>query len=380
MIDRLFARKEVDRDALKKFEITVGLRYGFVFGLILVLVGWGVDAWESANTSLELSWAKLPLATITIVSLCALAGTLAARLKRSLVKMVVWGAFGAITGLVAIHLPFEGASAIATLSDPALGNTPIFPFGPAARERVVGMMAFGAAAGIVAAWAQRIANIWAWDQSSADNRMTLGAWATLLVCAPIAIGLGAVYDGGANASIRGPARLTQRLIEVGLATPPNLDLNRVGARQALDYGLTARWRDNFSTRYVQRIAGFNTRTLTEEYIDTEFDTGFIWRCQITQDGSNIRRCIDLRETYRDWITQFLRTGQIRCDECVLRIEPEAIAWQMQNALGLESPKQIDIFHHSGGVVIVRAVLENRVVECRIVGAEPVNLQGCNYMK
>lgn len=380
MIDRLFTRKEVDRDALNKFEIAVGLRYGIVFGLILVLIGWGVDAWESSNTSLELFWAKLPLATITIIPLYAFAGLLAARFKRSLVKMVVWGIFSAITGLLAIHLSFEGASAIAALSDPALGNEAIFPFGPAAQERIVGMMSFGMVAGILAAWGQRIANVWAWDQSSSDNRMTISAWATLFVCAPIAFGLGAVYDGGANASIRGPARLTQRLIEVGLTTPPNLDLNRVSARQALDYGLTAPWRDKFSAHYTQRIAGFDTSTLTEAYIDTEFDTGLIWRCNITQDGSNVRGCVDLRETYRVWVTQFLQTSQIRCNECLIRIEPEAIAWQTQNAPALKNAKQVTVIHHPGGVVTVRAVSENLIVECRFVGAMTVNLRGCSYAK
>lgn len=380
MIDRLFTRNEVDHAALHKFEIAVGMRYGIVFGLILVAVGWGVDAWESANTSLELFWAKLPLATITIIPLCAIAGSLAARFNRSIAKMLVWGFFGAITGWIAIHLPFEGASTIATLIDPALGNTPIFPFGPAAQERVVGMITFGAVAGIVAAWGQRIANVWAWDQSSTDNRMTRGAWATLLLCAPIAIGLGAVYDGAANASIRGPARLPQRLIEIALTTPPNLDLNRMSARQALDYGLTARWRDRFSARYTQRIAGFDMRTLTEEYIDTEFDTGLIWRCDITQDGSNIRGCVDLTETYGDWVKQFLQTSQIRCGECLIRIEPEALAWQTHNASALKNAVQVTVIHHSGGVVTARSVLENLIVECRIVGAEPVNLQGCSLVK
>ncbi len=377
MIEKLFTRKEADYAARQGFEIHAGWRYGVVFGAVLVLVGWGIDAWESANASLELSWVKLPLAAITLLPLCAMAGGLAARFNRSLVKMAIWGIAGAITGWIAIHLPFEGVSMIASLSDPALGGTVIFSFAPAAQERVVGMMAFGAMSGLIAPWAQKLATLWAWDRSSLDNRMTLGGWVTLLACAPIAMTLGALYDGGANASLRGPSRLTQRLIQVALNAA---DLNRAGIQQALDLGMTARWRDKFSAHYTQRIADFDRRTLEDVYMDTEFDNGFLWRCQITRDGSNMRHCSDLGETYRDWITQFLQTSRIRCDECVFRVEPEVIAWQTKNAGALVNPRQIDVIHDSGGVVTVRAAFENQVVECRIVGAEPMNIQECSYVK
>src|SRR5574341_519375 len=100
MIDKLFTRKEVDPEKLHRFEIGTGLRYGIVFGLILVFVGWGVDAWESADRSLELYWAKLSLAVITLVPICALAGWLSARFKRSLAKMLIWGIASAFTGLI----------------------------------------------------------------------------------------------------------------------------------------------------------------------------------------------------------------------------------------------------------------------------------------
>jgi hypothetical protein len=380
MIEKLFTRKEVDRAELDRFEIRVGLSYGIVFGSALVLVGWGVDAWESWNIGLELYWAKLPFATITLVPICAVAGWLSGRFKRSSAKTLIWGLAGALTGLIAIHLPFDGTSAIASLIDPAIGNTAIFPFVQAAQDRTIGMTAFGATAGVLAGLVQRIAGGLAWEHSSADDRMTLGAWAALLVCAPVAIGLGSVYDGGANAPLRGPGRLTQRLIQLALDSPTNPDTSRMSTRQVLDHGLIARWRDRFSSRYTQRIAGFDAQSLEEVDIDTEFDTGFIWRCEITQSGSYVRRCFDLVETYRDWVTQFLRTSQIHCESCTLRVEPEAVAWQTRNARALANPTQLDVIHQSGGVVTVRAMTENRIVECQIVGAVPVNLRTCDFVK
>jgi hypothetical protein len=380
MIDKLFTRKEVDLAELQKFRSHVGFRYGLVFGVILVAISWGIDAWESANFSLELYWAKLAFAALTLLPLCAVVGWLSARFKRASIQILIWSIGGALTGLIAIHLPFEGSSAVAALVDPAVGRTTIFPFVQAAQERTNVMMGFGAAGGLFAALVQKFAGGVAWEHSSSENRMTLGAWAALLLCAPVAIALGSLYDGGANASLRGPARLTQGLILFALDMPPNLDSSQLSSFQALDYGLTVQWRDKFTSHYVQRIAGYDSKSLDDVYVDAAFDSGFIWRCEITRDGSNVRRCMDLAETYRDWITQFLRTSQIRCEDCSLRIEPEAIAWQIQNAQALANPKQISVSHQSGGIATLRATVDNGIVECRIFGAVPVNLQECKFAK
>jgi len=204
--------------------------------------------------------------------------------------------------------------------------------------------------------------------------MTLGAWAILWIAAPIAFSLGVLYDGGANVPLRDPARMTNRVIQLALNTPPDLDLSKLAIFETLDYAATINVRDKFSPRYLQRIADFDRRALASAWVDVEFDNGFLWRCQVTQNGTNLRRCFDLGSAYRDWVTQFLQTSRIRCDDCNLRIEPDALAWQQKNALG--APQRVEFDHRSGGIVLVRAIYAARVVECRLVGADPVNLQEC----
>jgi hypothetical protein len=204
--------------------------------------------------------------------------------------------------------------------------------------------------------------------------MTLSAWTVLWIAAPIAFNLGVLYDGAANVPLRDPARVTHRVIQVALNTPPDLDLSTLGIFQTLDYAATLTVRNQFSARYIQRLADFDSCALASAWVDVEFDNGFLWRCQITQSGTNLRRCYDLGAAYRDWMTQFLQTSRIRCDDCNLRVEPDALAWQQKNALGV--PQRVDIEHHSGGIILVRAIYAARVVECRLVGADPVNLQEC----
>lgn len=374
VLERLFTRLDIDPAAKKNFEIGAGWHFGFIFGVVLVAIGWGWDARESANAALEFAGVKLVLAILTVIPLCAIAGMMTMRNPRMRTKMLIWAIFGAATGFIAIHLPFEGLSAIAIWRDPETRGTLIFPFVPGAQERVLGMMAFGTTAGIATAWIERLAMVWAWDRSSSQHRLTANAWAALWIAAPVAFSLGVLYDGAANDPLRGPVRVTNRVIQVALNTPPDLDLTNLGIIQTLDYAATSAVRDRFSAQYVQHLADFDHRTLASAWVDVEFDNGFWWRCNITRSGTNLRRCFDLGAAYRDWVTQFLQTSRIRCDDCSLRIEPDVLDWQQKNALG--APQRVELEHRSGGIVLARAIYAERTVECRLVGADPANLQEC----
>ncbi len=70
--------------AKDKFEVGAGWRYGLIFGLAAIIVGWGLDAWQLAASSAELFWAKVLLASLTILPLSVLAGYLASRFRNPL--------------------------------------------------------------------------------------------------------------------------------------------------------------------------------------------------------------------------------------------------------------------------------------------------------
>ena len=199
----------------------------------------------------------------------------------------------------------------------------------------------------------------------------------LFLCAPLALGLGALYDGSANAQLRGPFELTQRRIDIALTTPPNLDLQSMESARVVEYVSISKWRSDFSPRYVQYLASFEQSAMKDAYIDSVFDNGFVWRCQTLRNANDIFGCTDLGEDYRGFMRQFLRGATVECDDCSVHVGPDAAAWRAQMHGRLDDSQQISLTHHAGGVILVRAVLDTGAfVECRFFGADLVDLLGC----
>lgn len=366
----LFARQPPKPSARPRFEAGAGWRFGFVFGVVLIAIGWGLDAWLLATTSTAFFWGKLPLALITILPLAIAAGWLAARAS-ILLKFLVWMGWGVVVGWLTIHLPFEATSALAALADPTVRGLAVFPFTGAAQERIFGTMLFGVVLAIPLTVIEIAALGWAWDQSDTDDRMTRASWSRLVVGAPFALALAILYDSSANAPFRAPVQLTQRVIETGLRTPSGLKTDALETHKALEYIAAEQWRGQFAENYTQQLADFEPEKFKEVYVDVVFADGFIWRCPTLAYGEYLGNCQDLRALYRDWMQQFLSEGAVRCQECAVEIAPDAAVWQRQNRRAVEA-NRIAVEHHAGGVVVVRA----EEVECYFVGAQPVVIQRC----
>ncbi len=319
-LEKIFAREELHQAEREKFEASAGWRYGLWFGMVLVLVGWGIDAWEQATASTELWWLKLLLAVCVIVPITTLAGAIAGRAHGSAARrFVVWILLCGATGGVGLFLSFVGVSLVVQLFDPAVRGIIVFPFASTVQERVPLITLFGMVIGFFAAALQKFATTWAWEVSSSENRFTRQGWTALLVCVPLAIALGALFDGTANSQMRAPTTLSQRIIHLALTTPPDADIQEMDTLTMLDYVATQPWRARFTPRYVQHIADFDWRQLKTVYVDTEFENGFIWRCKSVRNGDDLTDCVDLREQYRDWMQQFIRTGILQCKDCLVSI-------------------------------------------------------------
>jgi hypothetical protein len=377
-LEKLFSREEIDREARERFELGAGWRFGLVFSIFLLLGGWGWDTFELLRASADLSWSKFLLAALTLIPLGTAVGWISGRPHESNIhKFILWGAGGALTGLIAMHLPFEGTSAVAALVDPAVRGVTIFPFPPAAAERLAGAAAFGAVAGLVVLPVQKLATAWAWDRSSTEDQITRDGWAMLLVCAPLALGLGALYDGTANADLRGPFELTQRRITLGFTTPPDLDLQTMDPGRVIEYVSISRWRNDFTPHYFQYLANFERSAMKDAFIDAAFDNGFVWRCQSLGFASDLFGCTDMAEEYRGIMRQFLQGGAVQCDNCSVHVEENAATWRAQMRGRLDDSKQISVTHHAGGIVLVRAILDTGApVQCRFLGADLVEILDC----
>ena len=375
--EKLFSKQEWHQAEREQFEQAVGWRFGLIFGLVVVLVGWGWDAYELQRAASELFGVKLLLVACVYIPMMMIAGVLSGGARRSWRrKLAPWIILSALAGIVSALLSFQGVSIVASLLDPAIGGIAIQPLVPAIQERLPLIALFGGIIGFAAAVAQAFATSWAWDSSSLDNRMTLASWSALLIGVPLALVLGALYDGSLNSQMRAPAQLSHRIIQLALTTPPDADFRKMDTLTMLDYVSTLSWRDRFSPRYVHHLADFDRATLKTAYIDAEFDNGFAWRCQSVRNGDGLIDCVDVRAQYVDWMRQFVRTGVIVCEKCVVSLAPAATIWQTQNANRLGEPQQITFTHHSGGVIVMRADVSGGTVECRFVGASPTIVHDC----
>jgi hypothetical protein len=373
----LFSRKEWHQAEREKFEELTGWRYGLVFGVTLILVGWGWDAYELWRASSDIFWYKLALVAITLVPLTLCAGSMAGRSHKSIFfKFVVWFLAGGALGVIGLAMSFEGVSALAAWLDSSIRGISIYQFSPALAERVPLIVLFGACVGVAVAALQILATSWAWDNSSADYRFTHANWRLLFLCAPAALLLGALYDGSINSQVRAPVQISHRIIQIALTLSPDLDIHTLDTATMLDYVSVAKWRGNFTPQYTQHIADLDPRKLTWAYVDAEFDNGFIWRCQSVRNGDGLVDCIDLQAQYWDWMQQFIRTGIVQCKDCLVTITPPVQIWHTQNAKNLGEPQQIVLTHHTGGVIVMTATLPGGQIDCRFVGANPVAIRDC----
>ena len=368
---------EILYDIKGKFARSAGSRYGLILGVSLVLAGWGWDAWELSNASVELPWVKLLAASITLIPLAVAAGWLAGRAYPSfLIGLLVWIGWGIVGGFIAGHLPFEVLSTFAGWLDPTVRGLNIFPFTSEAQFFTGATMFIGALAAFPIEFIQSLSTEWSWDRSTTDNRLTLGAWAMLFVALPLGVGLG-MLDNAATNSLSAPMLLTNQVVQVAQTTSPNIDTSKMPTDEMLVYMAGLRWRDKISGRFTEHLADYDPNTFQQSAVDLVFDNGTMLRCNVAQYSRYVTGCYDLAANYRAVLTDFVRSGTAQCSDCTVEIQPQPAAWQSQHGRDFGDISRVTVVHHFDGVVIARA--ENaagKSVECRFVGANPVRLEEC----
>ncbi|MBI3536269.1 MAG: hypothetical protein HY070_01705 [Chloroflexi bacterium] len=361
--------------ARENFQRRNGWRYGLVFGIFFIFFGWGWDAIELAFDSVTFFWYKFAFALVALFPLCIFAGHFAAHLPRAIFKIILWSAFGALSGWLASHVPFEFASAVSGWLDPNARGIAVYPFSPPMNNLVATAIAFGIGIGALAGVGQHVTMRWAWNRSTKENQMTRASWLMLAACLPLAFTLGGGYDGLVNSSLRAPFHLTRRIIQIGLTAPREIEPSKLPIQQILDYANAARWRDNFSARYQQYLVDYDRRFFKQTYVDVEFDNGFLWRCRVLNYGQD-SICRDLRADAREWITQFVRGSEIKCPDCAAQIAPSAAAFQSSLRGIFGDPRAVSVTHYSGGVIAARADFGTSAVRCLFVGGDPLIVQSC----
>jgi hypothetical protein len=369
-------RGESQVRAKHAFERRAGWRFGLIFGVLLLVMGYAWDAAQLARFHTEFWWLKFALAAVTILPLAILTGGISGYMNW-LLKLPLWAIFGIIAGWCAIHIPFDGMRIALQPFDANLRIVEYLPVPEAAAESNGMLGTLGASVGLLVGLAQTFLVNSAWERSTSDYRITLSGLALFLLTIPFAFAYAFLYDGTAHVPLRMPLERIHSIVQSGLNDPPNLDSSGVEADRALNYLTGQRWRKQFTADYTMHVASVEPTRLGQSYVDVSFTNGFNWRCRLTSIGEFAIGCNDLNTDYARYITEFVPRGSFRCEDCEARVTAQAAEWRAQNARPLTTTDKISATHGAGSSVNVRVLSQHQnSFECLIWGANPVIVEQC----
>ncbi len=372
-------RGESQLRAKHAFERSAGWRFGLTFGALILVMGYGWDAFQLYLIHTEFWWAKFALAFITILPLALFVGGLGGYVNW-LLKIPLWSIFAIVAGWCAIHIPFDGARVALQNFDSTLRVVEFLPIPDAATDSYGMLATLGVCLGILVGLMQSVTVNWAWERSTENYQITPGGWAMFLIAFPFAFAYAFLFDGTAHLPLRTPQQLIHNVIQSGLNDAPDQDQSQMEIHRALVYLTGQRWKKIFTPEYTLRLASSEPSVVGESYVDVTFTNEYNWRCRITTYGEFAGACYDLNAEYTRYITEFIPRGSFRCNDCEARVTRQAAQWRAEHARELTSTDKFRVLHHAGSGITIQVQSQNEnSFECLISGANPVIVQECKNL-
>jgi len=360
----------------RKLFVSAGTAYGLIFGLSFALLTWGYDGLLLASSAADLAWAKLFLGLPLAIAIGALTGRLAALSSSTAVFVTLWAMAGALLGIVAGHIPFDGGNLAAWLADRRLWGLGVFPYGHSAAVRTTLIVITGAGLGTAVGFVESLAVQWAWDRATPDDRMSGSSWAVLFVCIPLVLSLAAVVDGLVNHPVRIPQQKVGELIELAVAGA----VEKAEAR-GLDYDAVKPFREMFSERYVVHLVEYDLEALYSAYADVTFDNGFVLRCATV--GNTVVYCDDFSRKFAAWMDDLVHAGLygeyrwLSARWQSLAVDDTVVAWLDAHSDQLSEAYEVNRTGQRGGWVFMSARFDTGFeMTCRFHGIGPVRVDQC----
>lgn len=362
-------------DETRRWNLSVGTAYGFVWGLFFALFVWGYDALQLTLIHAEMPWAKLFLGLPVSLAVGTLLGFLSALISFGPVSALLGALAGGFLCWLAGHMPYEGGNLAAWLLHPDLWGVDIFPYGFAANVRMwltvpVGVV-LGAAAGYMQVWAVE----WAWAGATARGRMGLRSWLVLLISVPFLLAVAAVVDTVVSGPWRAPqVRVADTIERVRTGVSP--------AQQDASYRSIKPFRDRLVGAYVTCLADYEVETSYFTYVDAVFESGLVLRCRVA-GGEQVVYCEDFGKKAVGWMDDLIRAGRSgerrwqRQPIQTLEVEETVVAWLRDHAAEMEGDYQVEPLDRSGGCFRLAARFQSGfTLICRFRGGSPVVVEWC----
>lgn len=363
---------------IEAFQRGVGIRYGLVFGALYASALW---VYDSLSLGLSLSdgfWFRAALGIPIALVVCVVAGWLAARPQPAWMPYAIWSGALVLLTVAAAHIPFEGVTALVGFLEPSVSELNLFPFGVSAEYRMVLLAVLSVILGVLAAFLQQLAEGWAWDRSSADNRMTPSGWLSLILFALPVLILGYATDGLINSPLRESLQEVHETVMYILSAPHDPQaLMRNGPRSGIPYYSIALNRDRFTENFTQYLVSYDVESLATAQVDVVFDNRFMLRCDTNGYGEFITACTDLLKDRLVWMNELMSTGDLACGNCSVEVNAPTRRWLAERLPTLPPEFTLSARHGEGPIIYMIASFEpSRAIECRFRGQHPTLVDLC----
>jgi hypothetical protein len=361
--------------------LRAGAGYGVLFGLGFALLVWGYDALALSQSSADMAWAKLLIGLPCLLIIGGIAGIVGAWTPSTLVTTGVWAVTMAGIGWLAGHVPFTGISWLAGIIDPRFAGLTLWPYTDGNAVRTLLVMIAYTVYGFGVGYVETLATEWAWDRTTPEGRMKVGAWSVLLVAWLVALPPAFILDYLVMTPVRAPqvrvADLVETYLEGGEAAVAATGQSVIEAR---------RNGPRFTPNYTIYFSGFDTSTdtLYAGYSDVVFDTGFALRCIVM--GDRVTFCDDLSQKLDLRIGQMVqaaKTGKrpwLESQMKTFNVTEDVIAWLQTHQEQLSDSYSLVITAQKGNCMFVTAQFNTGTkIECRFHGNAIVTVDQCEFV-
>lgn len=350
----------------RHFTRMAGAAYGAVAALVLALAIWGQNVAVLRDAASTLGWQQLALNLIVCVPLGTLIGWLSASARWSAFTLGWWIVGVAVMAWLAGHIPYEGLSLLARLTDPYPPPYPMYPISVPAAGYATFSAIIGAGAGLFVGLLSLAALDKAWDYSTKRHRLGVRSVLMLFLCAPPLIIAGLMADFQINSSLRTAFVEVDQVIAT--AADPATDLAR--ARLPFMQSFRNQLSSNYTLHWVQSSAEQTTFVL-----DAQFDTGLLIRCSF--GFGTVMGCSNLGQNTHDWMSQLMAVGHTTCAGCDVQVERNTRIWLAASLPSMGQVREVNLLSHQGGWLYQRATFEDgRAIDCRFSGQRPVTVDLC----
>jgi len=293
-----------------------------------------------------------------------------------IVPVALWATAGALLGMIAGHIPFDGGNLVAWLTDRRLRGLVIFPYGSSAMARTTLVTVIGAGVGVAVGGVEHLAIGWAWDQATAKGRMSWRSWAVLLVCIPLALPIAWAADDLINQPLRNLQQTISELITLSLA-----GATEEAEFRGLNYVSVDRHRERLSEQYTVYLVEYDLDTYHMGRVDVVFDNGFALRCMTT--AGQVGYCSPISDIYRGWMDDLIHAGLsgernwLNSPRAPLTVDNTVVTWLSDHSDRLSETYEVTKVSQQGRWIFISARFDTGFeIVCRFRGAVPVVVDQC----